>query len=76
MSRRAKFLLVTWVGPSVSVLKRAKMSTDKALIKDVVSVSTFCDCEIVSFAYQLIHVNACCLIFNRFCRINMQNNTL
>ncbi|XP_019773632.1 uncharacterized protein LOC109546902 [Dendroctonus ponderosae] len=37
MSRRAKFLLVTWVGPSVSVLKRAKMSTDKALIKDVVS---------------------------------------
>ncbi|KAL1513053.1 hypothetical protein ABEB36_002532 [Hypothenemus hampei] len=37
MSRRAKFLLVTWVGPSVSVLKRAKMSTDKAIIKDIVS---------------------------------------
>ncbi|XP_076267839.1 uncharacterized protein LOC143200929 [Rhynchophorus ferrugineus] len=37
MSKRAKFLLITWVGPSVSVLKRAKMSTDKALIKGVVS---------------------------------------
>ncbi|CAG9765595.1 unnamed protein product [Ceutorhynchus assimilis] len=37
MSRRAKFLLFTWVGPNVSVLKRAKMSTDKALIKDIVS---------------------------------------
>lgn len=42
MSKRAKFLLVTWVGPSVSVLKRAKMSTDKALIKGVVSVSLTC----------------------------------
>lgn len=37
MSKRAKFLLVTWVGPSVSVLKRAKMSTDKALIKGILS---------------------------------------
>lgn len=37
MSKRAKFLLVTWVGPSVSVLKRAKMSTDKAIIKDILS---------------------------------------
>ncbi|XP_060531597.1 uncharacterized protein LOC132705165 isoform X2 [Cylas formicarius] len=37
MSKRQKFLLLTWVGPSVSVLKRAKMSTDKSLIKDIVS---------------------------------------
>ncbi|XP_050300796.1 uncharacterized protein LOC126739255 [Anthonomus grandis grandis] len=37
MSKRAKFLLVTWIGPSVSILKRAKMSTDKALIKDILS---------------------------------------
>ncbi|XP_066245135.1 uncharacterized protein [Euwallacea similis] len=37
LSKRAKFLLVTWVGPQVSVLKRAKMSTDKALIKDILS---------------------------------------
>lgn len=38
MSKRQKFLLVTWVGPSVSVIQRAKMSTDKALIKGVITV--------------------------------------
>lgn len=48
MSKRAKFLLVTWVGPSVSVLKRAKMSTDKAIIKDILSVSIF-------FVFQFSH---------------------
>ena len=34
-------MLVTWVGPSVSVMKKAKMSTDKALLKDVIQVSEF-----------------------------------
>ena len=38
MSKRAKFVLVTWVGPNVSVMKKAKMSTDKALMKDVIQV--------------------------------------
>ncbi|XP_063542356.1 coactosin-like protein isoform X1 [Cydia strobilella] len=37
MSKRKKFLLVTWVGPNVSVINRAKMSTDKAIIKDIIS---------------------------------------
>ena len=41
MSKRAKFILVTWVGPNVSVMKKAKMSTDKALMKDVIQVSCF-----------------------------------
>merc|ERR1739844_868853 len=36
MSKLAKFVLVTWVGPNVSVMKKAKMSTDKALMKDVI----------------------------------------
>jgi len=36
MSKRAKFVFVTWVGPSVSVMKKAKMSTDKALMKDII----------------------------------------
>ena len=31
-------MLVTWVGPNVSVMKKAKMSTDKALMKDVIQV--------------------------------------
>lgn len=37
LSKRAKFVFITWVGPSVSPLKRAKMSTDKALIKEILS---------------------------------------
>lgn len=38
MSKRQKFLFVTWVGPAVSVIQRAKMSTDKSIIKNVISV--------------------------------------
>ncbi len=38
LSKRAKFALITWIGPQVSVLKRAKMSTDKSLLKSVVQV--------------------------------------
>lgn len=36
MSRRSKFVFCTWVGPNVSVMKKAKMSTDKALLKDII----------------------------------------
>lgn len=39
MSKRRKFLFLTWIGPEVGVLKRAKMSCDKAIIKEVISVS-------------------------------------
>ncbi|KAH9632654.1 hypothetical protein HF086_008481 [Spodoptera exigua] len=39
MSKRKKFLFVTWVGPNVSVINRAKMSTDKAIIKDIISTT-------------------------------------
>lgn len=41
MSKRKKFMFVTWVGPNVSVINRAKMSTDKAIIKDIISVSRY-----------------------------------
>jgi hypothetical protein len=37
MSKRSKFVFCTWVGPNVSVMKKAKMSTDKALLKDIVT---------------------------------------
>ena len=39
MSRRAKFAFITWIGPSVSPLKKAKVSTDKAFVKAVWPVS-------------------------------------
>jgi len=34
-SKRAKFVLITWIGANVSALKRAKVSTDKASVKTV-----------------------------------------
>lgn len=38
LSKRQKFLFITWVGQLVSVLQRAKMSTDKSVMKNVISV--------------------------------------
>jgi len=35
MSKRAKFALITWVGASVSAIKKAKLSTDKAMVKNI-----------------------------------------
>ncbi|KAJ8252197.1 hypothetical protein COCON_G00215090 [Conger conger] len=36
MSKRAKFTLITWIGENVGGLQRAKVSTDKTLVKDIV----------------------------------------
>ncbi|XP_049429702.1 coactosin-like protein [Epinephelus fuscoguttatus] len=36
MSKRAKFTLITWIGENVGGLQRAKISTDKALVKEIV----------------------------------------
>jgi len=36
MSKRVKFALVTWVGTNVSAINRAKMSTDKTVVKGVI----------------------------------------
>uniref|UniRef100_U5EUK5 Coactosin-like protein n=1 Tax=Corethrella appendiculata TaxID=1370023 RepID=U5EUK5_9DIPT len=37
MSKRSKFLFLTWIGPEVGVMQRAKMSTDKSIIKDILN---------------------------------------
>jgi len=36
MSKRSRFCLITWVGANVSVMKKAKMSTDRLLVKEVI----------------------------------------
>ncbi|XP_056621688.1 coactosin-like protein [Triplophysa dalaica] len=36
MSKRVKFTLITWIGENISGLQRAKISTDKTLVKDIV----------------------------------------
>jgi len=36
MSKRMKFLFVTWLGSNVSTMKRAKLSSDKAIVKEVI----------------------------------------
>jgi len=33
--KRAKFVLITWIGANVSALKRAKVSTDKTFVKAI-----------------------------------------
>ncbi|XP_063694559.1 coactosin-like protein isoform X1 [Bolinopsis microptera] len=35
MSKRHKFVLLTWCGPSVPALKKAKMSLEKTLVKNL-----------------------------------------
>ena len=42
MSRRAKFAFFTWIGPAVSPLKKAKVSTDKAFVKKIWDVRCLC----------------------------------
>ena len=51
MSKRCKFVFVTWVGPSVSVMKKAKMSTDKALMKDIIQVRPEFRLPALNYAY-------------------------
>lgn len=39
LSKRAKFAFITWIGGGVGAMKRAKVSTEKTLVKDVITVS-------------------------------------
>lgn len=41
LSKRVKFVFLTWVGVNVGALNRAKMSTDKTVVKAVIKVSSF-----------------------------------
>ena len=36
MSKRTKFIMVTWIGKTVGALKKAKVSVEKAMIKAII----------------------------------------
>lgn len=38
LSKRAKFAFITWIGESVSSMNKAKVSTDKSTVKQVIQV--------------------------------------
>ena len=48
MSKRTKFLFVTWLGPNVGTMKRARLSSDKALVKEIIMVNLRTTYDIVS----------------------------
>ncbi|KAK6622555.1 hypothetical protein RUM44_002367 [Polyplax serrata] len=37
MSKRTKFILITWIGKDVGVMQRAKVTNDKSLMKQVIT---------------------------------------
>lgn len=53
MSKRQKFLFITWIGPAVSVIQRAKMSTDKSMMKDIIKVWFFSYYLMICFGNNL-----------------------
>ena len=38
LSKRAKFAFITWIGESVGALQKAKVSTDKSSVKQIIQV--------------------------------------
>lgn len=40
LSVRAKFAFLTWCGKDVNAIKRAKLSIDKAIVKEVINVNS------------------------------------
>lgn len=57
MSKRVKFVLITWVGIGVRPLKKAKVSTDKTLIKELCPVR---EIVIENFCPYMYFANVCC----------------
>jgi hypothetical protein len=54
LSKRAKFAFISWIGSSVGALKRAKVSIDKTLVKEVVTVIFFSLLKIQNYQLSLI----------------------
>jgi hypothetical protein len=58
MSKRMKFALLIWSGPGVSTMKKAKMSTEKAFVKQVFLVCYFHYNYIIFFVPYTKNVSA------------------
>ena len=67
LSKRSKFVFCTWIGPNVSVMKKAKMGTDKAFVKEVIQVIAFT--TILLFGHWVM---LCCLNFYWHCDLLCQ----
>lgn len=53
LSKRVKFALITWIGPSVSPMKKAAVSTDKGTIKSVFQVRTKPNARQIKLRYRV-----------------------
>jgi len=65
LSKRAKFALITWVGERVSPLKKAKVSTDKADVKRIITV-----CWCISERGYVVCRWVCSLVDGSFALVN------
>ena len=52
-----KFALLVWVGPGVSAMKKAKLSTDKGFVKQVFVVSI----ALLHSVRYPIHIDTICM---------------
>lgn len=55
-AKREKFIFLTWVGERVPPLKKARVSTDKAFVKQVVKVSNFSITNRATNDQMFVHV--------------------
>ena len=60
LSKRAKFAFITWIGESVPALQKAKVSTDKATVKQVIQVRALDDSRATAMTQN--NIFGCCTI--------------
>ena len=48
-SGRVKFAFITWIGPNVSPLKKAKVSTDEAFLEAIIKVTMIIQVTVITY---------------------------
>ena len=75
LSKRAKFALITWVGDEVPPLKKAKVSTDKASVKQTIQVMNLVFFGVLAFlgfhvlTFSLVKFSPVRFSFSTSCRL-------